>query len=104
MFFQVREIILWPRGSDLEPRRVHFEPGRVNVVTGGSRTGKSAIIPIIDYCLGSDKCTIPVATIRDACSWFGILIDTPVGQKLLARHEPGQLRSTGRCLFSRGPP
>ena len=102
MFLQVREIILWPRQSDLEPRRVRFEPGRVNVVTGGSRTGKSAIIPIIDYCLGSDKCTIPVATIRDACSWFGALLDTPVGQKLLARREPGQLRSTGEMFVLEG--
>jgi len=74
---------------------VTFEPGKVNVISGGSRTGKSAIIPIIDYCLGSEKCTIPVATIRDACSWFGVVVDTIHGQKLLARREPGEQRATG---------
>lgn len=95
MYFQIKEIILWPKQSILPPRRVKFEMGMVNVISGASRTGKSAIIPIIDYCLGADKCTIPVNTIRDACSWFGILIQTIVGEKLLARREPGIQKSTG---------
>ena len=34
---------------------------------GASKTGKSAVIPIIDYCLASGKCSIPVGTIRRAC-------------------------------------
>src|SRR5258707_15059016 len=102
MHFHIKQIILWPRDGAFLPRRLTFQQGSVNVISGNSRTGKSAIIPIIDYCLGSDKCTIPVATIRDACSWFGILIDTPVGQKLLARHEPGQLRSTGEMFVLEG--
>ena len=102
MLFQLREIVLWPRRVGLEPRRVRFEAGRVNVISGGSRTGKSAIIPIVDYCLGSEKCTIPVTTIRDACSWFGILIETQLGQKLLARREPGHLRATGEMFLLEG--
>lgn len=74
--------------------------GRVNVISGASRTGKSAIIPIIDYCLGADKCTIPVKTIRDACEWFGVLVETREGQKLFARREPGLQKSTGdMCLL-----
>src|SRR5690606_13314570 len=32
---------------------------------------------------------------REACSWFGIVIDTLEGQKLLARREPGEARQTG---------
>jgi len=66
-----------------------------NVITGGSKTGKSAVIPIVDYCLGSDRCSVPVRTIRDLCSWFGIVVDTDEGQKLLARREPGEQQSTG---------
>src|ERR1035438_9652599 len=76
MYFQVREIILWPRAGRFLPRRVVFEVGRVNVISGASRTGKSAIIPIIDYCLGADECTMPVKTIRDGCEWFGVLVET----------------------------
>jgi hypothetical protein len=93
MYFQIRELILWSRRG-YPPRRVTFEPGNVNVISGASKTGKSAVVPIIDYCLASDKCAIPVGVIRDACSWFGILIDTVEGQKLLARREPGQQQQT----------
>ncbi|HEV7764148.1 MAG TPA: DUF3732 domain-containing protein, partial [Thermoanaerobaculia bacterium] len=95
MKFHIREIVLWPRDADLPPKRVLFTEGALNVISGVSRTGKSAVIPIIDYCLGSDICTIPVSTIRDRCSWFGIIVVTPFGEKLLARREPGAQRATG---------
>lgn len=35
-------------------KTIDFDLGKVNVITGASRTGKSAIIPIIDYCLGAE--------------------------------------------------
>lgn len=94
MFLQIREIVLWPRDPQFKPRRVPFELGKVNVISGASRTGKSAVIPIIDYCLGSGTCSIPVNTIRKYCEWFGIIVATDQGDKLLARREPGAQRST----------
>lgn len=94
MLFQILKLVLWPvRGG--EPQVVNFKPGVVNVISGGSKTGKSAVIPIIDYCLGADKCTIPVGVIRSHCSWFGIVVSTDQGQKLFARREPGDQRQTG---------
>lgn len=54
MYFQLRKLILWPR-TDEKPRELDFYPGVVNVISGASKTGKSAVIPIIDYCLASDK-------------------------------------------------
>jgi hypothetical protein len=95
MKFHIRELILWPRDPQLPPKRVPFKDGSLNIISGVSRTGKSAVIPIIDYCLGSDTCTIPVSTIRDRCSWFGIIVSTAQGEKLLARREPGSQRATG---------
>jgi hypothetical protein len=94
MFFQIKEIILWPRDVAKQPRRVPFAPGNVTVISGASRTGKSAVIPIIDYCLGAGSCSIPVQTIRNACEWFGVVVTTPSGEKLFARREPGAQRST----------
>ncbi|SFH36843.1 hypothetical protein SAMN05660649_04924 [Desulfotomaculum arcticum] len=73
----------------------------MNIITGSSRTGKSAIIPIIDYCLGADKCTIPVDIIRNACEWFGVLFDLDNEQILLCRKEPGSRSSTNEMYFSR---
>lgn len=94
MYLQIREIVLWPRNSNLEPRRLKFGLGKVNVISGASRTGKSAVIPIIDYCLGAGTCSIPVKTIRKYCEWFGVVVATAQGDKLLARREPGAQRST----------
>jgi hypothetical protein len=101
MYFQLQEIILWSK-KGYPPRRVVFKATTVNVISGASKTGKSAVIPIIDYCLASDKCAIPVGTIREACSWFGILIDTLEGQKLLARREPGEQQQTGDMFIVEG--
>lgn len=94
MYFQIRGIILWPRNKKFKPRTIRFELGKVNIISGASRTGKSAVIPIIDYCLGSNSCSIPVNTIRRYCEWFGIVVATEQGEKLLARKEPGNQRST----------
>jgi uncharacterized protein DUF3732 len=94
MYLQIREIVLWPRNPNFEPRRLQFRLGKVNVISGASRTGKSAVIPIIDYCLGAGTCSIPVKTIRKYCEWFGVVVATAQGDKLLARREPGAQRST----------
>lgn len=102
MYFQIRKLILWPR-IDAKPRIVIFQPGITNVISGASKTGKSAVIPIIDYCLGADKCAIPVGIIRENCSWFGIVIDTIEGQKLLARREPGDQQNTGDMVLLEAP-
>lgn len=101
MHFQILKLILWSKAG-YAPRVVNFRPGMVNVISGASKTGKSAVIPIIDYCLASGKCSIPVGTIRDACSWFGVIIETMEGQKLLARREPGEARQTGDMYLLEG--
>lgn len=103
MRFQVKKIVLWPRNPAFRPRELDFALGQVNVITGASKTGKSAVIPIVDYCLGSDRCSIPVRTIRDACSWFGVVVATDEGEKLFAREEPGEQQSTGNMFVLEAP-
>lgn len=102
MRFQIKNIVLWPRHAEEPPRILSFEPGAVNVVTGASKTGKSAILPIIDYCLGSGTCAIPVGTIRDSCSWFGVLVETEAGERLYCRREPETKRSTSAMYVLEG--
>ena len=102
MRFEINKVILWPRREGLSPREVDFVSGTVNVISGASQTGKSALIPIVDYCLGSGRCAIPVGTIREACSWFGVLLTTSQGQILLARREPGSQASTDDMFMSEG--
>ena len=102
MRFVLRKIILWPKRREFLPRIIDFEPGVVNVITGASQTGKSALIPIVDYCLGAGKCAIPVGTIREAVQWFGLIIETAQGQLLLARKEPGNQQATDEMYMSEG--
>lgn len=94
MHFKIKQIVLWPRNKNVSPRIVDLSKPGLLVITGESRTGKSALIPIIDYCLASQKCPIPTGTIRDACSWFGVIVETANSDLLLARREPGVNYST----------
>jgi hypothetical protein len=102
MRFDIKEIILWPRRTEFAPRRLKFQSGKVNIISGNSRTGKSAVIPIIDYCLAANSCAIPTETIRKACSWFGVIVKTTNGEKLFAREEPGEHRLTDAMYVAEG--
>lgn len=46
---------------------VYFKKG-LNVVTGKSSTGKSALIEVFDYCFGSSENTIPKGVITASAS------------------------------------
>lgn len=52
-------------------REIELEPGKVNVITGASGTGKSAVIKALDYCLGSSRCELPVY-VRRHCLAVGV--------------------------------
>ncbi|QJD96250.1 DUF3732 domain-containing protein [Mucilaginibacter robiniae] len=102
MQFQIVRIIIWPKKEELIPQVVDFAKGKLNVITGASRTGKSAIIPIIDYCLGSKDCSIPIDTIRDYASWYGVVVSTSVEQILFARRVPIGNQSSNDFYMLRG--
>lgn len=63
-------------------REVDFRPGELNIVTGKSRTGKSAILTIVDYCLGRDKVEMPPGVIRKYVQWFGTLWQLDSGARV----------------------
>ena len=95
----IDSIILWPKNRDLEPRLITFRSDAINVITGRSRSGKSSIAGIVDYCLGSEKCTIPVGEIRKHTAWFGLQLRIGPVQLMLARMEPQRAAaSTSFCL------
>jgi len=94
MEFYIKQIILWPKNTEFKPRKISFEKGKVNVITGDSERGKSALIAIVDYALCSGKCQIPVG-IRDYVEWFGVLFSVNGKEMLLARREPGAYYANG---------
>lgn len=77
--------------------------GTVNIITGKSQSGKSAIGDIIDYCLGGDSCNIADGVIRDNVAWYGLLLQFDNEQVFVARKNPdsGQ-QSTGFCYIEVG--
>ena len=70
MSIQICDIVLY--SHDGRKRVLSFKVGEANVITGASKTGKSAIIDIVDYCFGSGTCRVPDGIIRRSVSWFGV--------------------------------
>lgn len=64
---------------------VEFTTG-VNVITGKSSTGKSAMIEIFDYCFGSSEDTVPAGVITDNADLYFIVISIGDSNIVLARN------------------
>lgn len=102
MKFVIEKIILWPKKQSLQRREIDFAPDKVNVIEGRSGTGKSALIDIIDYCLGSGSCRIPIGVIRNKTEWFGLLVGMQDCKMLVARRNPEEHESTNEMYFDIG--
>jgi len=94
MKMKISRIILYPKNTDLATRVIKFDLEKVNVITGYSQRGKSAIIPIIDYCLGSSECNIPIGKIREYVDKFAIEIVLENYLMFIARDNPDGLSKT----------
>jgi Protein of unknown function (DUF3732) len=104
---QVEAIVLYHRDGSRRHELI-FQSGRLNVVTGVSDTGKSAVLAIVDYCLGSDSHGVFKGRELETIGWYGLrlLIDNqPV---FVARRRPpdGQKVSDNAMLIvgDRGAP
>ena len=65
---------------------VKFTTG-VNIITGKSSTGKSAIIEIFDYCMGSSEFNIPSGVITDNADIYFVILSIKETFLVLARKE-----------------
>ena len=81
MNFHILNIILYPKNRDLKPRFLRFKEDKINIITGTSQKGKSAIISIVDYCLGSGECNIPIGLIRDTTEVFALYVKINLQKK-----------------------
>ena len=59
-------------GKDATKRVVQLQQG-VNIITGDSKTGKSALVEIIDYCLCATHCSVPKGIITEYTSIYSLL-------------------------------
>src|ERR1043166_7805131 len=83
---QISKLILYSRKDQI--RELKFRTSGLNVLTGASKTGKSAIIDIIDYCTGRSECNVADGVIRRYVGWYAILFQLNGSQIFVARRNP----------------
>ncbi len=87
MSMQLHSIILYSYAG--ATRELNFRRGAVNIITGRSLTGKSAIVDILDYCLGRSTFLVPEGVIHDTVAWYAVIFDFGDGtQVLIAKPAP----------------
>lgn len=87
MTMQLLDIVIF--SHDGRRRTLTLNIGAVNIITGASKTGKSALVDIVDYCFGAGECRVPEGPIRRSVSWFGLRLKLESGQAFIARRCPG---------------
>lgn len=83
---------------DGQRRDLTFNVNGLNVITGRSSTGKSALSEIIEYCMGRSSFNVPEGIIRDKVAWFAVIYQFEKEQVLVAKPTPprgGASCSTG---------
>ena len=95
---QIIELVLY--GKHGQKRILKFNVGKVNIITGKTKSGKSAVGDIIEYCMGGNSCHVAEGVIRDNVSWYGLLFQINHNKVFVARKnpEPGQ-QSTSLCYY-----
>jgi len=82
-------------------RDLHFKVDGLNVITGRSSTGKSALSDIIEYCMGRSTCNVPEGVIRDKVAWFAVIYQFPQEQVLIAKPTPTEGGTTCSIAMQR---
>lgn len=98
MRFGIDTIRLW--SHDNEVRDVNFERGKINVLSGHSSRGKTALLHIIDYCLLSSSHKIPHDVINDTVAWYGMKFYINEKELVIARRSPHAQAVSDELYFS----
>ncbi|MFD5559099.1 DUF3732 domain-containing protein [Kitasatospora griseola] len=104
MTFQINAVTVYGKHPG-QVRTVPFHTGALNIVTGDSRRGKSALLTIIDYCLASSDYPVKAGKVRTYVSTYAITLSAPGRQLFVARQAPAAKKnvSTVLCLLPQAP-
>lgn len=83
---QIKRITLYK--SPNEVRDLELQTGAVNIITGESKTGKTALIDIVDYCMGTTGCPIADGVKEKNVQWFSVTFEFEDEQIFVARRNP----------------
>jgi len=93
---QLLEIVLYNYHG--QKRTLSLRPGEVNIITGSSTTGKTALIDIVEYCLGRSF-HIPEGIIRNTVAWYGIRLQFATDQLFIARQSPPREQASTNRVY-----
>lgn len=74
--------------DDGRRRDIRFHDG-LNILTGQSSTGKSALSEIIEFCMGRSTFNVPEGVIRDKVRWYAVIYRFAGEEVLIAKPAPG---------------
>ncbi len=98
---KIRSIHIY--SHDGQRRDLRFQVDGLNVITGRSSTGKSALSEIIEYCMGRSSFNVPEGVIRDKVAWFAVIYQFEHEQVLVAKPTPpGGGASCSTAMLRRG--
>ncbi|HEY9102346.1 DUF3732 domain-containing protein [Chitinimonas sp.] len=98
MNFGFDSITLWSRGG--ECRSLTFARNKVNVLSGESHTGKSALLDIIDYCFLASSHKLPDSVINENVEWYGLKFYINDKTYSIARKSPNGNKVSDEYYFS----
>jgi len=94
---QLDALVLY--SNDGAIRNIHFRAGELNIITGESKTGKSSVIGILNYLLGSSSPQAPIGPIRETVAWYGLLAHVDSTSFFIGRPAPqGQTSSEAMIM------
>ena len=82
----IKGIAVFKDGTKEGKRTLELSRG-LNIISGNSKTGKSAIMDIIDWCLCSEQCTIPRGVITKFTEIYSLILCINNRCILLARQN-----------------
>jgi len=83
---QIKEIILYNKEG--KTRVLPFSFGKINIITGKSKTGKSAIIEIVEFCLGRSDFRVPDGVVRNTVAYYAIKLKLNETEIFIAKAPP----------------
>lgn len=98
MKFYFKKLKIWCKNGT--SREIDFLPNKVNVITGGSSTGKSSILQIIDYCFFATSHKISEDIINENVEWYGINFFINGRVYTIARKSPDLKKVSDKYYFS----
>jgi hypothetical protein len=97
----IRDILIYSQAGEM--RRISFKLSGLNIVTGRSSTGKSALSDIVEYCMGQSEFNIPEGPIRDKVAWYAVIYQFSGEQVMVAKPAPAtNAASCSRAMIRRG--